>query len=258
MLNSRGLALILGLFISIITTAFISMVPTVNNTALIIAFLLSFSSSYIFIRLALEFVFFRQIDKIYEDLSSINDAKLDTIKQKTEQKSFSPLKTINKEIKNYVKEKQLEIQELKRMETFRREFIADVSHELKTPIFAAQGFVHTLLDGAVEDKKVRFKFLKKAAKSLDGLDILVQDLLTISQMETGEIKMHFEHFDIVRMCREVTDQLEGKAEKNKISLSIKHPEEKVYVIGDYRRIYQVVTNLLSNAIKYTKKMEPQR
>ncbi len=253
MLNSRGLALILGLFISIITTAFISMVPTVNNTALIIAFLLSFSSSYIFIRLALEFVFFRQIDKIYEDLSSINDAKLDTIKQKTEQKSFSPLKTINKEIKNYVKEKQLEIQELKRMETFRREFIADVSHELKTPIFAAQGFVHTLLDGAVEDKKVRFKFLKKAAKSLDGLDILVQDLLTISQMETGEIKMHFEHFDIVRMCREVTDQLEGKAEKNKISLSIKHPEEKVYVIGDYRRIYQVVTNLLSNAIKYTKK-----
>ncbi|MEQ8240171.1 MAG: ATP-binding protein [Cyclobacteriaceae bacterium] len=253
MLNSRGLALLLALFISLITTAFISMVPTISNTALFIAFLLSFSSSYIFIRLALEFVFFRQIDKIYEDLSLIKDPKLASIKHKTEQKSFNPLKRINKEIKNYVEEKQLEIQELKRMETFRREFIADVSHELKTPIFAAQGFVHTLLDGAVEDKKVRSKFLKKAAKSLDGLDILVQDLLTISQMETGEIKMHFEDFDIVRMCKEVMDQLEGKAEKNKIALSIKYPSDKIYVIGDYRRIYQVITNLLSNAIKYTKK-----
>ena len=93
--------------------------------------------------------------------------------------------------------KQKEIDELKKLEAFRREFIADVSHELKTPIFAAQGFVHTLLDGAVNDKTVRTKFLKKAAKSLDGLDMLVQDLLTLSHIETGQIKMHFESIDLV-------------------------------------------------------------
>jgi two-component system phosphate regulon sensor histidine kinase PhoR len=96
----------------------------------------------------------------------------------------------------YAKTKQREIEELKKAEAFRREFIADVSHELKTPIFAAQGFVHTLLDGAVKDKNVRNRFLKKAAKSLDGLDRIVQDLLTISQVETGVIKMEMENFNI--------------------------------------------------------------
>ena len=85
--------------------------------------------------------------------------------------------------------KQLEIDELKRLEAFRREFLQDVSHELKTPIFAAQGFVHTLLDNIDTDKEIRKKFLGKAAKSLDYLDLLVKDLLTISQMESGEIKM---------------------------------------------------------------------
>ena len=85
--------------------------------------------------------------------------------------------------------KQLEIDELKRLEAFRRDFLQDVSHELKTPIFAAQGFVHTLLDNMNADDKIRKKFLSKAAKSLDYLDLLVRDLLTISQMESGEIKM---------------------------------------------------------------------
>ena len=84
---------------------------------------------------------------------------------------------------------------------------------MKTPVFAAQGFVHTLLDGAVDDKKVRGKFLKRAAKSLDRLDELIQDLLTLSQIETGESKMHLEHFDIVAMATEVIDQMENKAEK---------------------------------------------
>ena len=103
-------------------------------------------------------------------------------------------------------------------EKYRKEFIGNVSHELKTPIFAAQGFVHTLLDGAVNDKNVRNKFLKKAAKSLDGLDILVQDLLTLSQIETGDIKMRFEHIDLYKLCVEVVDQFEEKAEKKNIKL----------------------------------------
>ena len=105
--------------------------------------------------------------------------------QKSQKKSPNPLRRINEEIYSFAELKQREIEDLKKLETFRREFLADVSHELKTPIFAAQGYVHTLLDGAIKDKNVRGKFLKRAAKSLDGLDMLVQDLLTISQMETG-------------------------------------------------------------------------
>ncbi|WP_258105233.1 cell wall metabolism sensor histidine kinase WalK [Marinoscillum sp. MHG1-6] len=256
MINSRGISLLLALIISIITTAFISMVESVNDVAVTIAFFLSFSTSYIFILITLEFIFFRQINSIFEVLENIRDMKdqdLSFLIKSTAKTSFNPLKNVNKEIFNYAEQKQQEIIELKQLEAFRREFMADVSHELKTPIFAAQGFVHTLLDGAIEDKKVRKKFLKKAAKSLDGLDILVHELLTISQMETGEIKMHYEHFDIVQMCKEVEDQLEGKAAKKDIEITISGEVKKHFVYADFHRIYQVLTNLISNAVKYTRK-----
>ncbi len=252
-INSRGLSLLLGVIISLITTAFLALVPTIATAALIIAFGISFCAAYIIIRVVLEFLFFRHINDINEALNEFKDKELANITRPARKSSFNPLKRINKEIFNYAQKKQLEISELKRMEVFRREFMADVSHELKTPIFAAQGFVHTLLDGAVEDKKVRGKFLKKAAKSLDGLDILVHELLTISQMETGEIKMHFEYFDIVALTGEIVDQLEDKAEKQDISVKIDNPTQQHFVEGDYQRIYQVMTNLISNAIKYTKK-----
>ncbi|MEQ8809872.1 MAG: histidine kinase dimerization/phospho-acceptor domain-containing protein, partial [Imperialibacter sp.] len=195
LLNSRALALLLSVSISVITTAFLYLVPQVTVTALFVAFGLSFSSSYLLISLVLEFLFFKEINGINEAFENIRKKDFTEVDDPSSN-PLSPLNRINEEIYSYAKIKQREIDELKKMEAFRREFLADVSHELKTPIFAAQGFVHTLLDGAVEDKSVRIKFLKKAAKSLDGLDILVHDLLTISQMETGEIKMHFEDFDV--------------------------------------------------------------
>jgi len=165
--------------------------------------------------------------------------------------ALNPLQKINEEIFSFAALKQREIDELKKLEAFRKEFIADVSHELKTPIFAAQGFVHTLLDGAVNDRNVRSKFLRKAAKSLDGLDALVQDLLTLSQIETGDIKMHFEHIDLYRLCQEVVEQLEEKADKKKIKLKVEKNHQKILVFADWQRITQVVTNLVSNAINYT-------
>jgi two-component system phosphate regulon sensor histidine kinase PhoR len=251
-LNSHALALLCGVTIATITTAFLSLLPDISNTALVVTFTLSFSSGFILVRIIAEFLFFREIDNIQNALKNLQDIEINSLSGQR-RAYFNPLRKINKEIKGYLDKKQEEIDELRRMETFRREFIADVSHELKTPIFAAQGFVHTLLDGAVEDKKVRSKFLKKAAKSLDGLDILVQDLLTISQMETGEIRMHFENFDISEMCREVIEQLEDKAQKKKIHLKLEEDYQEFYVYADFQRIYQVLINLISNAIKYTKK-----
>ncbi len=174
-------------------------------------------------------------------------SKIDRQKPST----LNPIKSINEDIYSFAALKQKEIDELRKLEAFRREFIADVSHELKTPIFAAQGFVHTLLDGAVNDKTVRTKFLKKAAKSLDGLDILVQDLLTLSHIETGQIKMHFETVDMYELTEEVFEQFEGKADKKEIKLKIDVPKQKVLVYADWQRISQVMTNLISNAIKHS-------
>ena len=240
----------LAISVATITTAFLYLVPDISTSALTVAFGLSFSACYILVRLVLEFLFFREIDRIYSALDRITKRDLSFISE-NKKSSINALRTVNREIRSYVADKQREIEELKRMELFRREFIADVSHELKTPIFSAQGFVHTLLDGAIEDKKVRKKFLKKAAKSLDGLDILVQDLLTISQMETGDIKMHFENFDLVALLTEVMDQIEGKADKREIELLLDGQYDPIYVYADYQRIYQVFINLIVNGIKYS-------
>ncbi|WPP49029.1 sensor histidine kinase [Catalinimonas niigatensis] len=254
LVNARGVAFLLGISISIVTTAFLSLVEGVSTVALLVTLILSFSSSYILINISLEFMIFREINKIYNVLDKLKRKDLSFVGERERKRAFNPLKQINEEIFEYAANKQKEINDLKKMEEFRREFVANVSHELKTPIFAAQGFVHTLLDGAIDNKKVRYKFLKKAGKSLDGLDMLVQDLLTLSQMETGDIKMYYVHFDISHMVREVFEQFEGDAESKDIELILKNkPRQHPYVFADEQRIYQVLVNLISNAIKYTKK-----
>lgn len=248
--SARTLALLLAVSIAIITSLFLSLLENISTTILVVASLISFSASYLLIFIVLEFLFFREITKIYKLMDKLRKKELSGI---TKQKSgkLNPIRDINEEIFSFATLKQKEIDELRKLEAFRKEFIADVSHELKTPIFAAQGFVHTLIDGAVNDKNVRHKFLKKAAKSLDGLDVLVQDLLTLSQIETGDIKMHFDHIDLHKLCEEVLDQFEEKAEKKKIKLQLVGDHAKLLAYADWQRITQVVTNLVSNAINYT-------
>ena len=137
-----------------------------------------------------ENLFDKKINEIYKSFEKIRNKDFKRVKtDRTVLRQVNPLKGINEEIYNFANLKKLEIDELKRLESFRRDFLQDVSHELKTPIFAAQGFVHTLLDNMNADVAIRKKFLAKAAKSLDYLDLLVRDLLTISQMVSGDIKM---------------------------------------------------------------------
>lgn len=248
--SARTMALLLAVFIALVTVLFLTLVDGVKYDALIVAGLISFSVSYLLVYVVLEFLVFREINKIHKMLSKVRKKELtDIAKQKAG--ALNPLKNIHEEIYAFALLKQKEIDELKKLEQFRKEFVADVSHELKTPIFAAQGFIHTLIDGAMNDKNVRAKFLKKAAKSLDGLDMLVQDLLTLSQIETGDIKMRVDCFDIVHVCNEVIDQLEEKANKKTIRLKLVDPHQKLLVYADEQRISQVVANLVSNAINYT-------
>jgi len=244
------MALLLAVFIALVTVLFLSLIKSVSMEALLVAGLISFSVSYLLVYVTLEFLVFREINKIHKMLAKVRKKELTNVAgQKAG--ALNPLKNIHEEISAFALLKQKEIDELKKLEQFRKEFVANVSHELKTPIFAAQGFIHTLLDGAMDDKNVRGKFLKKAAKSMDGLDMLVQDLLTLSQMETGDIKMKFDYFDLVTVCDDVVDQLEERARKKEIKLKMVNPHQKLLVFADVHRISQVVTNLVSNAVNYT-------
>lgn len=252
--NSRVVAVILAIIVAILTTAFLSLLPDSNSQILLVAGLLSFASTYLLVYVAFEFLVIREIGEIYNLLNKMRKKDFSFIEEGEKNSSSNPLKRINQEIYKYGINRHKEIEDLKKLEAFRREFLADVSHELKTPVFAAQGFVHTLLDAAADDKKIRKKFLKKAARSLDNLDILIQDLLTLSQIETGEIKMHFEHFDIITVAADVIDQLENKAERKDLHIQFdKEYLNPIFVHADANRIYRVITNLVSNSIKYTEK-----
>ena len=251
--NSKTVALLIAAAVSIITTSFLSLVDGVPYGGFIVVFVLAFSSTYILTYFAVDVFIFGQIEKINNRITRMKGEDFTFVDEETTSSIGNPLIKISREILTYAKTKQQEIDELKKAESFRREFIADISHELKTPIFAAQGFVHTLLDGAVKDKNVRSKFLKKAAKSLDGLDRIVQDLLTISQVETGVIRMELENFNINELIQEVYDQFEGKAEKKDIELRFaEYCPDNIYVFADRHKIFQVILNLVSNSIKYRK------
>ena len=156
-------------------------------------------------------------------------------------------------LKNLQSVNQREIKKLKDLETYRREFLGEVSHELKTPIFAIQGFIHTLIDGAMNDDRVNVQFLKKAMKKADRLSNLVEDLLIITQAESGEMEMKIRKFPIYDMARDVVDMLEYKFTKKNRNISCKiisKVQEEAMVLADRERIQQVLTNLIDNAVKY--------
>jgi two-component system phosphate regulon sensor histidine kinase PhoR len=254
--SARAVAILLALSVAGITAAFLSLIEGATAAPMVVAFLVSGAATYLLSFITLEFFIFREINHINQALEKLKKKGLSILEEENPANSKNPLRRINQEIFNYAELKQREIEELKRMADFRREFLADVSHELKTPIFAAQGYIYTLLDGAVKDKAVRDKFLKKAAKSLDGLDALVQDLLTLSQLENKQIQMNYSYFNLAELVRDVFDQIEGKAERSNISLRFapRFPEQ-VWVWADKQRIQQVITNLTSNAIKYSNEAE---
>ncbi|AWV98937.1 sensor histidine kinase [Arcticibacterium luteifluviistationis] len=251
-LSPRWIAFLLAGIVSSITMLFLSFIPECTTNILFVAGAGSFLTAFFTAYVMLDILLLKEVKQIYDTLQKLKIGDLD-IKKKSVFKSFNPFNKLNNEISDYVNAKQIEIDELKRMESFRREFLADVSHELKTPIFAAQGFVHTLLDGAKDDPSVAKRFLKKAAKSLDGLDALVRDLVVLTQVETGDIKMNFEIVDIVSITEDIFEQLENKADKRGIHLKIRPKAIKeCAVVADAQRIYQVLTNFIDNGIKYGK------
>jgi two-component system phosphate regulon sensor histidine kinase PhoR len=156
-------------------------------------------------------------------------------------------------VKKFATDKKLEIETLKVREEYRREFIGNVSHELKTPLFTVQGYISTLLDGALDDKTIRKKYLQRAEKGVERLIFIVQDLDMITKLEAGDLNLNSIEFNIVEVIQNVFDLLEMKAEKKNIILSFDNKYSKpIMVLGDKEKIQQVLTNLIVNSIKYGK------
>lgn len=190
----------------------------------------------------------------------INDL-LNTVK-KFREHSDKPVKSIrynNNEINNlnlelitWVEDRKNEIEHLKKLEVYRKEFLGNVSHELKTPVFNIQGYVLTLLDGGLEDPSINRNYLQRAEKSVDRMITIIDDLEAISQLETGELQIEPERFDMVALIKDVVDAQEMKATEKGIILTVHEENKPFYVIGDRFRIRQVIVNLIVNSVKYGK------
>jgi len=161
------------------------------------------------------------------------------------------LSGLQEEIQKMFGKMKSDIEYLKKLEQVRREFLANVSHELRTPIFTIQGYIETLLDGAINDPKVNKTFLEKANYHTINLSTLLNDLIDISMIESGEMRMSFRYFDIIEFINRQVEEMKPLAGKKNISLEFNPAKNKIMVFGDKDKLRQVFVNLIQNSIKYT-------
>jgi two-component system, OmpR family, phosphate regulon sensor histidine kinase PhoR len=203
--------------------------------------------SFFVLQYRVEYFIYRRVKKIYDDVSILDSSTL------RNQSITTDMATLTKEVKKFATDKKLEIEMLKEREEYRREFLGNVSHELKTPLFTVQGYISTLLDGAMKDKLVRKKYLERAEKGVERLIYIVQDLDMITKLEIGDVNLDLTEYDIVEEIQIVFDLLEMKASKKDILLLFdKKYTKPIYVRADQEKIHQVITNLVDNSIKYGK------
>ncbi|POS01219.1 two-component system phosphate regulon sensor histidine kinase PhoR [Flavobacterium croceum DSM 17960] len=203
--------------------------------------------SFFVIQYRVEHFIYRGVKKIYDDVSILDSASLRS------QAITTDMATLTKEVKKFASDKKLEIETLKVREEYRREFMGNVSHELKTPLFTVQGYIDTLIDGAVKNKELRTKYLERAQKGVERLVYIVEDLDMISRLEMGELNLEYKKFDIINLIQNVFDLLEMQADKKNIILMFDRKyRSSICVNADQEKIQQVLTNLIMNSIKYGK------
>ncbi|KQC30974.1 sensor histidine kinase [Flagellimonas eckloniae] len=204
-----------------------------------------FVISFVILQIRVERFIYRRVKKIYDDVSLLESSSFSSKPVTTD------MKTLTQEIEKFAEDKKIEIDTLKIREEYRKDFLGNVSHELKTPLFTVQGYILTLLDGAMNDKKIREKYLTRANKGVERLIYIVKDLDLITKLEVGGLKLDREDFDIVELIQNVFDLLEMKAAKKEISLTFDiEYMSPIYVNADKEKIQQVISNLLVNSIKY--------
>ena len=218
-----------------------------SNPLFVIGFAaIIFIFSFFVLQYRVERFIYRRVKKIYDDVSLLENTSFRS------QPVTTDMATLTKEVQKFARDKKLEIETLKIREEYRREFLGNVSHELKTPLFTVQGYLLTLLDGAMDDKNIRKKYLQRAEKGVERLIYIVKDLDMITKLETGDLNLDLSEFNIVEVVQNVFELLEMRASKKNISLTFDAKYKPIKVIADQEKIQQVVTNLVMNSIKYGK------
>jgi len=213
----------------------------------LISFIVLFCVSFFIIQYRAEHFIYRRLKKIYEDVSilDVNDLRKDSV--------TTDIEKLSKQMQKFVEGKRLEIESLTERDSFRRDFLGNVAHELKTPLFTVQGYILTLIEGAVNDKQIRTKYLERANKGVERLVAVIKDLDMIAKLENEGTKLNLDVFNILELIQNVFDLFEMKAKKRNISLKFdKIYEFPVFVRGDVEKIEQVLINLIVNSIKYGK------
>ena len=235
----------IAVFLSILIFAFALVIFYIvdDDLNIIFSFIIFFLATIVLIYYIVKRFFHERIKVIYKNIykfqSASNALELDINK-------------VEKQAEDWADAKEEELNTYKRDENFRREFIGNVSHELKTPIFNIQGYVQTLIEGGLYDEKINMKYLERANKSVDRMINIVEDLELISALETQENLLDIRPFNLVELIKELFEAFEMKASQMNIKLELNNEANSEMAMGDRNKIQQVFLNLLSNSIKYGK------
>jgi two-component system phosphate regulon sensor histidine kinase PhoR len=246
----------IALFTALIITLIISLIVlgmrllfegNVDPLEMTILVILTFGVSWLIFYKVLQQFIYDKIKLIFRNMHSMR-VERDTFRFDMNK---DVLGDVNKKVVDWAEDRMAEIKDLRDKENFRKEFVGNVAHELKTPVFSIQGYILTLLEGALEDPNFNRKFLKKAAKSVERMTMLIEDLDTITQFESGILKLDLDKIDIVDLTREIVESREQEAELKKIQVKFNKPYDRpIMVSADAFRISQVLTNLITNSINY--------
>ena len=242
------LAFILSIIAGVIDVVLeLLMREDVNILILIFTVLITGILGYFIIYYFLEKLITQKIRTLYRTIHSFKISKGDFPIKMNE----DVLAKSEREVLDWVKGNKDEITKLKEQETFRREFIGNLAHELRTPVFSVQGYILTLLEGGLEDEEINRKFLKRAADGIDRMTGILEDLDTITRLESDRLNLKMKKVDIVSFANEIMESFEFKAKEKNIKISFeKKPTEALYVNCDRDKIGQVLTNLINNALNY--------
>lgn len=250
------LTLILSAISAVIQTILVSFISykitdQLDFSVSLLSFFITFIVSFFVIYFLYNNIIFQKIDKLYLLVKAQQPKEIPNTEFQLDE--VDSLERLEDEIKKLAQERNKEVEQNRNLDSYRKEFLGNVSHELKTPIFNIQGYISTLIDGGINDPTINVEYLKRADKSVDRMIQIIDDLETISQLEVGTLELELEVYDIAQQIRDVIDALDFQASKKYIKLQLaKKYDKPIYVKADKFRIRQILVNLITNSIKYGK------